>query len=246
MKAYLEKINKEWLDDFVYLTKYPLESIGFEIVPFDGDDLVRGIKKYEFEYSDILIGSVECSNFFFEQLGITPPQYIGYPDELKEFYKRNIEIVKVKDLDNNYPYFIKPYKDVKLFTGDVIENDKLFKLFTTYYDNVTEDTLLFKSEKINIKSEWRCFIHKDILKGIQFYKGDFTIFPDVNIIKDIIGKYKDSPIAYTIDVGINEFDETFIVELNDMWAIGSYGLNRDIYTRMCLDRMNEIKKLIKK
>lgn len=239
MKAYLEKLNKEWLDDFVYISKYPLESLGYEIIPFDGEYIERSLSRYNFTKKDILIGSVEASKFFFEKLGVKCPNYIGYPEELSDFYKRKIEIKKVKDLDFNFPYFIKPATDVKLFTGDVIDSDRLFKLFTTFYD-VNPDTLLYYSEVINIKSEYRCFVNKGELKGIQYYLGDFTKYPDHNIIKDIISKYKNQPISYTIDIGVTDKNETVIIEINDMWAIGSYGLKGDLYTKLCIDRMNEI------
>ena len=39
MIAYLEKINGEWLDDFVYMSKEPLKALDFQIKEFDGDDI---------------------------------------------------------------------------------------------------------------------------------------------------------------------------------------------------------------
>ena len=65
MRAYLEKIDKEWLDDFVYISKYPLQSMGYEIVPFNGED---SDSLYRFSIdpsSDICIGSVEATTTFF-------------------------------------------------------------------------------------------------------------------------------------------------------------------------------------
>lgn len=239
MKAYLEKINKEWLDDFVYISKYPLESMGYEIIPFNGEVIEQSLSKYAFNNNDILIGSVEATKFFLEKLNVKCPNYIGYPPELSDFYKRKIEIKKVKDLDYNFPYFIKPATDVKLFTGDIIENKSLLRTFQTFY-GVDEETLLYVSEVINIQSEYRCFVHNGILRGIQYYLGDFKKYPNYTVIEDIISKYKNQPIAYTIDIGVTDKNETIIVEINDMWAIGAYGFNKDLYTKMCVDRMREI------
>jgi len=41
-------------------------------------------------------------------------------------------------------------------------------------------------------------------------------------------EYKESPVAYTLDVGVNN-GQTSLVEVNDMWAIGSYGFDSKIY-----------------
>lgn len=239
MKAYLEKLNKEWLDDFVYISRYPLESIGYEIIPFNGEDIENSLGKYSFNKSDVLIGSVEATRFFFGELGVSCPKYIGYPNELTEYYGREIKLMKVRDLTKNYPYFIKPATEVKLFTGDVIENDRLLNTFKTFYD-VNPETLLYVSEVINIQSEYRCFVHKGVLKGIQYYLGDFKKYPNYKVIEEIISKYEKQPIAYTVDVGVTDNNETIIVEINDMWAIGSYGFNKELYSKMCVDRMKEI------
>ena len=39
MKAFLGKINNEWLDDFVYMSRFPLEERGYKVIPFDEDDM---------------------------------------------------------------------------------------------------------------------------------------------------------------------------------------------------------------
>jgi hypothetical protein len=78
------------------------------------------------------------------------------------------------------------------------------------------------SEVVNIDSEWRAFIFNNELVGLQNYSGDFTIFPDVELIRQMIKDFKTSPKAYTLDVGINE-KGTFIVECHDMFSTGLYG-----------------------
>ena len=39
MRAFLEKIQNEWLDDFVYASKQPLINLGIDVIPFDGNRL---------------------------------------------------------------------------------------------------------------------------------------------------------------------------------------------------------------
>jgi len=238
MKAYLEKINKEWLDDFVYMSKYPLQEMGFDIVEFDGDNFISGYYNFNFQKEDIMVGSVESLTKFYKHFNIKV-DYIGYPSSLNKYYGRSIKECKVIDLDNNYPYFIKPSKDVKLFTGDIIENEDNLNFFKKYYD-VTDQTDIFKCSKINIESEYRCFVYNKELVGIQYYLGDFKKYPNPSIIENMLNDYVDQPMAYTIDVGVNDKNETIIIEINDMWALGSYGMDSKIYTKMVVSRIREI------
>lgn len=241
-KAYLETINGEWLDDFVYISKYTLERKGFEVIPFDGSIFVNGDIKLVFDKHDIMIGSVQSTKLFFILNDLKVPDHLGYPTELNNFYHREITKKTIKELGSDYPYFIKPVS-IKLFTGDIIYSGSMKKLFTDYYDGVKPDTEIYVSEVVDIISEYRCFIHKDKIVGVHYYSGDFWRYPNISIVEDMVSSYDSSPISYTIDVAVTENDETIIVELNDMWAIGSYGLDRDLYVKLCLDRMNEIKGL---
>ena len=75
---------------------------------------------------------------------------------------------------------------------------------------------------IDIESEWRCFVYNEKLVGLQNYSGDFTLFPDVEFIEEIINDYKGSPRAYTLDIGINK-NGIFLVEIHEFFATGVYG-----------------------
>lgn len=103
-----------------------------------------------------------------------------------------------------------------------------------------------EDDVVNFVTEYRVFVSLGRIYGIEHYKGDFTKFIDVNIIKEMVDSYKNCPKAYTLDVGLTESGETLLVEVNDMWAIGSYGINGDYYALLCERRMKEIlnKKII--
>ena len=62
----------------------------------------------------------------------------------------------------------------------------------------------------------------------------------VNEMVDVFEKSTEAPSAYTLDVGITKEGLTLLVEVNDMWAIGSYGLDGDTYALLCARRMKEI------
>lgn len=81
------------------------------------------------------------------------------------------------------------------------------------------------SDVVNIESEWRVFVYRDVIMDIRNYCGDFKIFPDIKKIGEMVECYEsESPIAYTLDVGINDSD-TFVVEVHDFFSCGLYGFN---------------------
>lgn len=176
------------------------------------------------------------------------PKYIDYPETLKEFLNREIfesDLKNIRNLNNNkLPIFIKPIEQ-KLFTGHVIYSFK--DLLKTV--SFPEETLIFTSSVLNILSEWRCFIHKNKIEGLCNYKGNPCLFPNVLLIQEMINNFKNSPIAYGLDVGIcldeKNNHKTILIEVNDMYSLGGYGLNSLQYSLMIEDRWLELVNKIK-
>ena len=170
------------------------------------------------------IGSVEFVHRYMKMKGLDIPNPLNVPEELRksEFLKRDVFESSLDELDWNRSWFIKPVSDIKKFTGFVAKDLESAKLFEP---NIKDDEILFVSDPINIVSEYRCIIHKNELQAIQYYQGEFTIFPNVDMIKKIISDYKDSPPTYTLDLGITEKGETIIVELHHFYSCGLYGFN---------------------
>ena len=50
----------------------------------------------------------------------------------------------------------------------------------------------------------------------------------------------DMPISYSLDVGVDDQGDTLLVEVNDCYALGNYGLDATTYTNMLYDRWKEI------
>lgn len=171
MRAFLEKINKEWLDDFVYCSKQPLIDRDIEVIPFDTvlyegmADLLRHTPTKK----DVIFASVDACQTFFKATGVKEPSYIGYPLELEKFLHRTIRTTTFKELcaEADYyapvelaPFFVKPKQQVKLFTGALIENRSQWNTFSKFF-NVPADAELYVSSPINIASEYRCFVYKN-------------------------------------------------------------------------------------
>lgn len=240
-KAYLEQIGGQWLDDFVYMSQEPLKRMDFEIVPFDGDDMENTLTCRPLDIEkDVCIGSVQATTEFLKACGIDVPEYLGYPKELQPFLGRRIIETVFEDVHRHeYPVFIKPAKGVKKFTGCLIEHGGQLGMLRDF-DKVEDFDPVYLSQPVDFVSEYRCFVHEGELKGIQFYLGDFRVFPNVSVIDAMINEYTQANCAYTLDVGVTKGGATLLVEVNDMWAIGSYGFDARTYALMCVRRMREI------
>ncbi len=144
--------------------------------------------------------------------------------------------------------FIKPLT-IKLFTGLVLDGCHYSSL-----DNVPDDTLVMSYEPFDrpIITEWRVYVHNHKIADVKNYSGEFLNVPREDYINQVLScnKREGFPIAYIIDIGklegLVEDDldswqlENVIIEYNDMWAIGNYGIPNDLYLRLLKDRYFEI------
>jgi hypothetical protein len=244
MKAFLEKIGGEWLDDFVYISKYPLSERGYTIVPFDGDDMENTLLNKHITKDDMCVGSVQATTRFFEIAGVESPESITYPSELVNFLGRE---VKMRDLgsikSDDLPLFIKPAVEIKKFTGDIFKKQSHLDNLRTF-DKCNDDTVVWTSEILDFETEYRVFVSNGVIYGMKHYQGDYARIVDIEIVKKMVAAYKNCPSAYTLDVGLTMTNETVLVEVNDMWAIGSYGLEGRDYALLCARRMKEIMKAV--
>jgi len=198
-----EKVYDYFLQDTYYL---PLDS---DNEPYKED--VEGI---------IPVGSVV---FVLEYLkryhNISNIKPLNIPINLrnKHFAKREIVAVNNYEEPLQKKWFVKSNDKIKGFTDILNIGSSLPK------------GNFILSELINIQSEWRAFVYNDKLVGLQNYSGDFTMFPDIKFIEEAIianNHWNDEMnSAYTLDVGINDKDGTFIIELHDFFSCSLYGMS---------------------
>ena len=240
MKFLIQKINGKVVHDFSFTL---LESIRFNnwfhnnnnmkfklVNTFDviepSDIYPMPFKPQHKEY--IPIGSVEFVTDFLMHFYNLNPKPINVPEELFyhpsfDFTKRHIFNGTEKDLKGHGKSFVKSNDKIKKFT-EIVEDD--YKLPIGNYQ--------FSEFIDNIESEWRAFVYQSKLVGLQNYIGDFTRFPSVPKIEEMISVYKSAPIAYTLDVGVGAEiyhkkygmflgNETFVIECHDFFSCGLYG-----------------------
>lgn len=186
---------------------------------------------------NMFIGTTEFMTKVWEILEKTSQAKVPRNSD-REHYKSTLGEIRFYIDKTDKKRFIKPFQQ-KLFTGLVVDKYSIQSL-----REFPDDTSLMVYPVIDkIISEWRLYIHHHKIVDSRNYSGDFKISPNYKMCEyDVIHNKETFPEAYVMDVGIygiNSNAQT-IIEYNDMWAIGNYGLENELYLRMLRDRYYEI------
>jgi len=184
--------------------------------------------------NNLFVGSVEFMKEVFSRIG---KENIRVPKNSNREHKV-MTLGEAKEISKSKSIFIKPF-DIKLFTGFILD-----QMINNSISDISDDTLIMVYDVFSspIKSEFRCYVHRNNVVDIRNYSGDLFCLPNEEYLNSVIDLNKtfDFPISYTIDIGVLENDENVVIEYNDMWAIGNYGMPNDLYLRLLRDRYFEI------
>lgn len=235
--AYIQKNNGEFLYDFCFSA---FEGFKYKGIP---TEFFESSKEIPTNNNIIVVGSVESTMEYLGKIGVRIPNPINIPTQLSSYTNRKTEIMSMEEFrkNENFPIFIKPQSKIKEFPSGVLQKKSSIKLLL---NDVPNDSIVLTSEVINMVSEYRVFIKNKKIIGLKHYFGNFQIFPDINTIVEMVNKFIDSPSSYSLDVAINDSGETILVECNDAWSIGNYGLDSEIYVSFLLNRWVEMTKNI--
>lgn len=200
----------------------------------------------------LLIADIDDTKEFFDRMNWNVDMRITQPLDLisSKYWKRwlNTEYVQSKgsysrnhrripkEENGDFPFFVKPAV-TKVFPAQICHTEKEWK---ELYESLPDDTELIISEVVNFVSEWRVYVLEGKILGIFNYLGEAYTFPNIKVINKIIQEFKQAPIGYSLDVGVLDDGETAIVEINDGWSLGNYGLSPQLYTRLICARWREI------
>jgi hypothetical protein len=240
MIAYIQKQNGEWLNENCYAAQYGFNRMGYDVKSFEHSDISRMI----FENPDEpVVGGINALNFILSSNNIKIPDIPNISEHIPRGYLRDVYKSTLGDIRNNKiepPFFVKPLESFKLFTGFVYKSrfdlNKISNL-------LVDETPLLISEVVNFESEYRCFILNGELIGCKNYTGDYKILPNFKLIDLCINDYKNAPVAYTLDFGIldtGSSKRTELIEINDGYGFGAYGLNPILYCKMISKRWKDI------
>lgn len=135
-------------------------------------------------------------------------------------------------------WFVKPVRS-KAFTGKVIRSLNDLVGCGNYY----EDYEVICSEVLDIRREWRCFIYYDEIYDIKPYKGDYHYTYDPKVLDCLMSdfrKWEQRLVACAIDIGVTAEHQTVLIECNDAYSLGAYGLVDYRYAKLISARWAQI------
>ena len=141
--------------------------------------------------------------------------------------------------DTRCPIFVKPNGRAKEFISGVLTSLSTKELLL---NDVPDDEECFVSDIVDFVSEYRGYVIKGKLEGIKHYLGDFRVFPDMKIVDSAVKDYISAPAGYSIDFGVTSDGRTLLIECNDGWSLGNYGLESKLYCKLLTSRWLEIMK----
>ena len=196
---------------------------------------------------DIVLDYIDQCNTVFNKFGVSP--YIpDYPEVLSEFLGRKIwhdSMNKFSCDEKKWSagYFVKPVKE-KTFTGHVIRSISDLMGCGSH----CEDYEILVSDALDIAAEWRVFILYDRILDVRPYRmildsNSYRHHFDPEILDQMVSAFtnwEDRPMACSMDICCTKDSRTLLVEMNDAYALGCYGLNSVMYARFISARWSQL------
>lgn len=247
MRAYVQQVRQE--------SSFYLASIeashwfwerGYEVVPFRASDIAAGqLDEWLLQRPDETVARAtsETIRILLSRAGRPEPPVLDLPPSLSPWIGRFTWETTLGEVRNQVdsevpfnPFHLKPLTHQNLFRGTMVYG--LRDLIPSA--GLPDETPVLAQQGVTFVSEWRVSVLRDRILNISNYKGDPLRFPDVESIQNAIEVFADRPIAFGMDWGITASGQTLLVEVNDGYELGNYGLQGMRFIAMIEARWREL------
>lgn len=192
-----------------------------------------------------VIGGIPAVTTALTRLGVPLPD-LDYPDALRPMLLdpdvRVSTLGWVRQHPETWPCFVKPTTGRKEFGGLVIRSTKDLLLVTS----ISDDQPVFVANAVDLadRVEWRAFVIDGSVRDIRPYRG----CPDLRApsrlwLQLLVDSWRSVPAGCALDVvdlGDAETPDWRVIECNDGYALGSYGLARNLVAELFVRRWCEL------
>lgn len=202
-------------------------------------------RRLDLQRNTLVAGHIPVVLSALRQMGISPPPPNDYPESLRPWLRRRIWTTTVKAVVSHLqagvrtPFFAKPVGRHKRFRGHVFQSwDDLRAL-----GGASDQTQVICSEVVEWRSEYRVYVVHGQIVGVRHYLGDRELTVDLREVEEAVARFEASGEAtagYGIDFGVLTDGQTALVEVNDGYSLGSYGLEDDLYADLIVARWCQI------
>lgn len=214
--SYINWLSMNNTYEILYTTSDKIE-FGYRTI----QDLVLDRNRVVLKSNIIAVGSIEFTERFLGKR-IEP---IGIPDKLLEQRFTGRSVIKSDINSDELSRFISKLDKFFIKSLDRSKSD-----YTGIYDRIHLESIKDKlgqrvlvSDKVDIISEWRCFVLKGKIIDIRQYLGELGKQYDLNKIRQMVLTWTDSPPAYTLDIALTSEGNTIIIEAHNFLSCGLYG-----------------------
>lgn len=222
MVGYLESTMKGPMN--YWTAKVGLEMMGYTID--EGPLFDQVVTK-----DDVAYGNVYFINGIFKDHLKVERLPAGYVPHCLKSFAPTFSVHHVDEARRMYGQFLKPVPEKqKAFDGFVNDKDTTAK---TMLNLAGYEGLVIVQSVVSYFSEWRIFVAQDELVAAQSYKGSFLTMPDPGVLKAIAANASmKRASAWSFDVGITDDNKTKLIEVHDLYSLGTYGVNCQLFASM--------------
>lgn len=236
MRVFLHRgTDNEYLSVNFAVAAQGFREMGWELIGYQ--DIASVLPGLSLE--DVVVDFVDESWEALKHLSINPPPVPTYPEVLHQYLGRKLwtsTIDRIASAPELWPVFVKPRDDSKKFTGVLVRRTGDL----VGCGDPSHDTPVWCSEPINFISEWRCFVRYGKILDVRPYRGNWRSHFDPRVIEEAVATWVEKPRGCALDFGLDAQGRTLLVEVNDGFALGAYGLSPLLYARLLSARWAEL------
>jgi hypothetical protein len=186
----------------------------------------------------IVVGGLRVVESALTTLGVAVPEADNLPKCLERYRGRKVWPSTWGELRARYgangppePLFVKPLRRNKGFPAIALYNAEDMASAS----HLSDDQEVLVAEYVVFVSEWRCYVCHGHVLELCHYQGDLFRYPDPQVIRSAIADFALSSSAlagYGMDFGTLTDGRTVLVEVNDGYSLGSYGLSSVEYSEL--------------
>ena len=236
MKAYIEQVENQFRGVNEYVAFRGFEALGYEICPFVAAD----VESLDLDEQTPVVAGIPTIWKALRTLGVEAPQLEPIPRGLERFAGREFGLamlgeIRERVVDEAPPIFIKPTLG-KLFDGHVA---RAFRdLIRT--SGLPDETPIWWSDVVEFQGEFRGYICNGDFVGFAHYKGDFRLPVDFAPVETALQSWDELPRGCSMDWGTTSDGRTLLIEVNDGYSLGCYGLLPTLYANLLASRWSEL------
>ncbi len=231
-RVYIRKRGLEFDNHNFFQAYSGFTKLGFDVQYFDSTIPTK------FNKFDIIVDYISGVKNALKILDVKVPNEIDYPVELNRYYGRKIwrsDLNNIITSPELYPIFIKPVNG-KQFDGRLIKN---FKDLIGCGSQI-HPSEIWCSEPVNFVTEWRVFVRYGNVLDAKVYKGSPFTRLDESTVYSCIDDYTNIPAGCSLDFGLTDDGRTILIECNDGYSLGNYGLLDISYAKLISARWCEM------